>query len=134
MLFAAYGEVFGDGEAVLRHARLGRAHRRALYFIARRPGITVAALLATLKITKQSLARVMSDLIAEGYIERRQAEGDRRMRQLRLTDKGTELEQRLWQAQRPRLVRAFREMGPDRAAAFRQVLEALAGPRREVRR
>lgn len=135
LLFSAFGDVFADGDTVLRAAQLGRAHRRALYFVARQPGITVADLLSRLKITKQSLSRVVNDLLADGYLERRPAANDRRMRQLRLTDKGTLLEQRLWEAQRPRLVRAFREAGPESVAGFRRVLDALSsGPRGEKRR
>ncbi|MDE2462466.1 MAG: MarR family transcriptional regulator [Alphaproteobacteria bacterium] len=134
LLFSAFAEVFGDGDTVLKAARLGRAHRRALYFIARQPGITVADLLARLKITKQSLSRVINELLADGYVERRTAATDRRMRELHLTPKGTVLEQRLWEAQRPRLARAFREAGPDSVAGFRRVLDALSTARGEKRR
>ena len=135
LLFAAFAEVFADGDAVLKSAQLGRAHHRALYFIARQPGITVAELLARLKITKQSLARVITELLADGYVERRTAAGDRRRRELRLSGKGVLLEQRLWEAQRPRLARAFREAGPDSVTGFRYVLAALSSaPRGEKRR
>jgi DNA-binding MarR family transcriptional regulator len=127
LLFAAFTDVFAEGDAVLKEAGLGRAHRRALYFIARTPGISVAGLLAVLKITKQSLSRVLNDLLAAGYVARRTAPDDRRMRQLRLTEKGAELEAALWAAQRPRMVAAFREAGPEAVAGFRQVLSALSG-------
>ncbi|MBU6474212.1 MAG: MarR family transcriptional regulator, partial [Alphaproteobacteria bacterium] len=112
-------------------AGLGRAHRRALYFIARNPGLSVAGLLSILRITKQSLARVLNDLIEGGYIERKQAPNDRRMRQLRLTAKGAALDAALWKAQRPLLVRAFRDAGPEAVAGFRRVLMGLAGRRGE---
>lgn len=127
LLFAAFTDVFGEGDGVLKQAGLGRAHRRALYFIARNPAISVAGLLAVLKITKQSLSRVLNDLLAAGYVERRAAPDDRRMRQLRLTEKGAELEAALWAAQRPRMAAAFREAGPEAVAGFRQVLSALSG-------
>src|SRR5271154_1187256 len=100
LLFFAFSDMFSQGESQLRAARLGRAHRRALYFIARNPALSVAALLAILKITKQSLNRVLNDLLEGGYVERRPAPNDRRMRQLRLTPKGFELEEKLWEAQR----------------------------------
>ena len=129
LLFSAFSEVFSEGGARLREAGLGRAHRRALYFISRNPGLTVAGLLAILKITKQSLARVLNDLLEGGYVERRPAPNDRRMRQLRLTEKGVSLEAALWEAQRPLLVRAFREAGPEAVAGFRRVLTSLAGRR-----
>jgi len=93
----------------------------------------VAALLAILKITKQSLNRVLNDLLEQGFVERRPAPDDRRMRQLRLTEKGEALEAALWEAQRPRLARAFREAGPDAVLGFRRVLAALADPERRPR-
>ena len=125
LLFHAFSDLFVQGDGALREAGLGRAHHRALHFIARNPGISVAALLGILKITKQSLNRVLNDLLNEGYVERRPAPQDRRMRQLRLTDKGTALETALWEAQRPMLARAFREAGPEAVAGFRRVLAAL---------
>src|SRR5271157_2379853 len=91
LLFHAFSDLFARGENELRGAGLGRAHHRALHFIARNPGISVAALLGILKITKQSLNRVLNDLLTEGFVERRPARNDRRMRQLRLTAKGNAL-------------------------------------------
>jgi DNA-binding MarR family transcriptional regulator len=133
LLFHAFSEVFATGEGPLRAAGLGRAHRRALYFIARNPALSVAALLGILKITKQSLNRVLNDLLAGGYVERRPAPNDRRMRQLRLTAKGLELEEKLWEAQRPRLARAFRDAGPDAVAGFHRVLTGLSHSDRRAR-
>jgi DNA-binding MarR family transcriptional regulator len=133
LLFHAFSDLFAQGEDRLREAGLGRAHHRALHFIARNPGISVAALLEILKITKQSLNRVLNDLLAQGYVERRPAPDDRRMRQLRLTAKGASLEAALWEAQRPRLARAFREAGPDAVLGFRRVLAALAQGERKPR-
>ncbi|MGB8364110.1 MAG: MarR family winged helix-turn-helix transcriptional regulator [Rhizomicrobium sp.] len=133
LLFHAFSDLFAHGENTLREAGLGRAHHRALHFIARNPGISVAALLAILKITKQSLNRVLNDLLANGFVERRPAPNDRRMRQLRLTAKGNALEAALWEVQRPRLARAFREAGPDAVAGFRRVLSALAEGERKPR-
>jgi DNA-binding MarR family transcriptional regulator len=133
LLFFAFADVFAQGESHLRAANLGRAHRRALYFIARNPGLSVAELLAILKITKQSLNRVLNDLLKDGFVERRAGMQDKRTRQLRLTEKGLALENALWDAQRPRLVRAFRDAGPDAVAGFRRVLAGLAGPDRARR-
>lgn len=130
LLFFAFSDVFAQGESHLRAANLGRAHRRALYFIARNPGLSVADLLSILKITKQSLNRVLNDLLEAGYVERKAGMQDRRTRQLRLTQKGTQLETAIWEAQRPRLVRAFREAGPDAVEGFRRVLTGLAGSER----
>lgn len=133
LLFHAFSDLFAHGEGALRQAGLGRAHHRALHFIARNPGISVAALLAILRITKQSLNRVLNDLLSQGFVERRPAPSDRRMRQLRLTAKGAALEAALWEAQRPKLARAFREAGPEAVSGFRRVLAALAEPERKQR-
>ncbi len=129
LLFFASRDVSAAGSQALAEAKLGRAHRRALYFIARNPGISVADLLAILKVTKQSLNRVLNDLLESAYVERKPAMRDRRMRQLRLTEKGLALESALWAAQRPRLVRAFREAGPDAVVGFRRVLMGLVDDR-----
>jgi DNA-binding MarR family transcriptional regulator len=130
LLFFAFSDVFAQGEARLRAAHLGHAHRRALYFIARDPGLSVADLLSVLKITKQSLNRVLNDLLDGDYVERKAGMRDRRTRQLRLTQKGAAFEGALWELQRPRIARAFREAGPDAVAGFRRVLSGIAGERR----
>jgi DNA-binding MarR family transcriptional regulator len=130
LLFFAFADMFVAGEAPLRAAGLGRAHRRALYFIARHPGLSVADLLTILKVTKQSLNRVLNDLLDGDFVERKAGLHDRRTRELRLTAKVTSLETALWAAQRPKLVRAFREAGPDAVAGFRRVLTGIAGETR----
>ncbi len=130
LLFFAMQNVWAQGSPQLNDAALGRAHARALHFIARHPGLTVADLLALLNITKQSLNRVLNDLLEADYVERRPSPSDRRMRQLRLTHKGEALENTLWEAQRPTLVRAFREAGPDAVMGFRRVLTGLMSDER----
>jgi DNA-binding MarR family transcriptional regulator len=125
LLFFAARDMNQAGARMLSEARLGHAHRRAIYFIARNPGLSVADLLAILKITKQSLNRVLNELIASGYVERRPHLRDRRMRELRLTEKGDKLEHAIWETQRPKLVRAFREAGPEAVMGFRRVLTGL---------
>ncbi len=125
LLFFAMQNLWAHGSPQLNDAGLGRAHARALHFIARHPGLTVADLLALLKITKQSLNRVLNDLLEGEYVERRPSPSDRRMRQLRLTHKGEALVNAQWEAQRPELVRAFREAGPEAVVGFRRVLLGL---------
>jgi DNA-binding MarR family transcriptional regulator len=124
LIFAARG-VSSEGTKELRDAKLGRAHARVIYFIARNPGVSVADLTGLLKVTKQSLSRVLNDLLSGGYVERKAGMRDRRVRQLRLTPKGSALERAMWEAQRPRLVRAFREAGPEAVMGFRRVLMGL---------
>ena len=125
LLFFASRDISAHGESELRAARLGRAHARAIIFIARNPGLSVAELLAILKVTKQSLNRVLNDLLDGGYVERKAGMRDRRTRQLRLTEKGAALDAAIWEARRPRLVRAFREAGPEAVQGFRRVLASL---------
>jgi len=125
LLFFAYGHLFAGEEKTLAEAGLGRAHRRALLVIAHQPGITVSALLRQLKVTKQSANRVLNDLMAGEFVERRPSAQDRRMRQLTPTAKGAALVSALWEIQRPKLVRAFRQAGPEAVAGFNRVLSAL---------
>ncbi len=133
LLFRAFLQIFGS-HSTEPETELGRAHRRALYVIGRHPGITVAGLLAILKITKQSLNRVLNELLEAEYVERRTSSEDGRMRQLRLTPKGVQLETALWEAQRPLLVQAFKEAGPEAVAGFRRVLNGLAAQNSPARK
>ncbi|OJU85992.1 MAG: MarR family transcriptional regulator, partial [Shinella sp. 65-6] len=68
-LFFAYRDFISDPDAILEKSGFGRAHHRVVHFVNREPGMTVADLLDTLKITKQSLARVLKQLIDSGYIQ-----------------------------------------------------------------
>jgi DNA-binding MarR family transcriptional regulator len=104
---------------------LGRAHARALHFIARHPGIPVSDLLSILAITKQSLGRVMKDLVDAGMLSQVQGARDRRQRLLQLTTKGQETAAGLVGLQRVLFAKAFRTAGPDAVAGFRQVLTGL---------
>ena len=104
---------------------LGRAHYRALHFVARHPGMPVSDLLSILGITKQSLSRVVRALTAGGYLAQTEGARDRRQRLLRLTPKGLAIEGELSSVQRTRFARAYREAGPEAVAGFRQVLAGL---------
>lgn len=107
---------------------LGRAHHRAIYFIARKPDMPVSELLALLAITKQSLGRVLNELIDRGLVEARAGERDRRQRLLRLTQSGAELEASLFEALRERLSRAYSQAGQGAVSGFWSVLEGLIPP------
>jgi DNA-binding MarR family transcriptional regulator len=109
----------------LNELDLGRAHYRALHFVARHPGIPVSDLLGILGITKQSLSRVVKSLTDGGYLEQAQGMRDRRQRLLRLTQRGVAVEAELTALQRLRLAKAYREAGPEAVAGFRQVLSGL---------
>ena len=104
---------------------LGRAHHRALYFVGRRPDISVGALLSLLGVTKQSLGRVMKDLVDRNLVQMRAGDIDRRQRLLRLTDEGSALETALYEEQRERMAKAYNYAGQDAVAGYWAVMEAL---------
>ncbi|KQT32007.1 MarR family transcriptional regulator [Sphingomonas sp. Leaf412] len=107
---------------------LGRAHHRALYFIARKPDLTVSDLLALLNITKQSLGRVLNELIERKLVDTRPGEKDRRQRLLKLTPEGAALESSLFDALRERLSAAYSRAGQEAVTGFWAVLEGLIPP------
>lgn len=131
-MFFAYRGFTADPDRILASMAYGRAHHRALHFIARSPGTTVNNLLNILGVTKQSLNRVLRTLIEDGLVESRQGTTDRRERHLTLTEQGAALERKLSDAQRARMRAAYRAAGPEAVAGFRQVLEAMMDP--EMRR
>jgi len=125
LLFYAYRDFTSDPDAILTEFNFGRAHHRAIHFIGRNPGISVAELLNILRITKQSLSRVLSQLIERGFVEQKQGEEDRRQRLLFLTTSGEELEMKLSSPQQDRVANAFREAGPTAVAAWRRIMLSL---------
>ena len=125
LLFFAYREFTTEADDMLAEFNLGRAHHRAIYFIGRHPDMTVSDLLDILNITKQSLSRVLSHLIAEGYVEQRSGPVDRRQRLLRLTDKGRTLEQQVTELQSRRFAKAYTQCGAGAVDGFQRVLSYL---------
>jgi DNA-binding MarR family transcriptional regulator len=122
LVFYAYRDFTAEPDAILAKYRFGRAHHRVIYFVGRNPGITVSDLLGILKITKQSLSRVLSQLVREDFITQRPGTRDRRQRLLELTPKGVELEKQLSQSQRERIARAYREAGAEAVEGYRKVI------------
>lgn len=125
LLYFAYRGFTAEPDRILERHGFGRAHHRVIYFVGRNPGITVSELLAILGITKQSLSRVLGQLVREGFIVQRPGARDRRQRLLELTEKGTRLEHRLSETQRKWLARAFRAAGPEAVEGFYKVLMNL---------
>lgn len=125
LLFFAYRDFTNAADVILEELGLGRAHHRALHYIGRNPGITVSDLLAILRITKQSLARVLSVLVQQGYVAQTPGQEDRRQRLLSLTAKGHALERRAFERQRDRLTAAYREAGPAAVDGFRRVMRSI---------
>ena len=125
LLFFAYRDFTAEPDQILTRYRFGRAHHRVIYFVGRHPSITVSELLQILAITKQSLSRVLSQLIRDGFIVQSPGAKDRRQRLLTLTDKGHELERALSAPQRARIANAFRDAGAEAVEGFRTVLTNL---------
>jgi DNA-binding MarR family transcriptional regulator len=141
LLFFAYRDFVGDADHVLEDFGFGRAHHRVVHFVHRYPGLKVADLLDVLRITKQSLGRVLKQLLDEGYIVQKAGAKDRRERLLFATAKGEALVGKLAGLQTDRINSAMRELGPEGADTVRQflrgmidrddpdkVLEAIFGP------
>ena len=122
MLFFAYRDFISRPDEMLRERGFGRAHHRVIFFVGRYPTLSVSQLLEILSITKQSLSRVLQQLVDEGYIVQHQGKEDRRQRLLELTDKGKELEISLSEEQRDRFARAYKAAGADAVDGFRKVL------------
>jgi DNA-binding MarR family transcriptional regulator len=127
LLFFAARDISAQSAVPLAKASLGRAHARALHFIARNPGLSVAELLGFLKVTKQSLNRVLNDLLNDGLVERKAGMQDRRTRRLQLTESGAALADAIWDAQRPLLASAFKAAGQEAVNGFRKVLQGVIG-------
>ena len=125
LLFFAYRDFTDGPDQVLKEYDFGRAHHRVIHFVGRNPGITVSELLEILRITKQSLSRVLSALVERGFISQKPGVTDRRQRLLYLTDDGKNLERKISIIQQKQVAKAFREAGGDAVAGYRKVLEGL---------
>src|SRR5712672_2726016 len=125
LLFFAYRDFVGDPDEVLKEFGFGRAHHRVLHFVNRNPGMKVAELLDILKITKQSLGRVLKQLVDQGYVLQKEGANDRRQRLLHVTTKGEALAMKLAGLQTARIARALGEIGPNAHEAARRFLVAM---------
>ena len=125
LLYFGYTRLTRSIDEGLALEGLGRAHHRALYFIARQPDLTVSELLKILGITKQSLGRVLNDLSARGLVENRAGISDRRQKLLRLTAKGLKFESQLFEALRNGMSSAYAAAGQESITGFWRVLEGL---------
>ncbi|HEV2188458.1 MAG TPA: MarR family transcriptional regulator [Stellaceae bacterium] len=129
LLFFAYRDFTAEPDAILTRYDFGRAHHRVVHFVGRRPQMTVGDLLLILRITKQSLNRVLGQLVRQGFIIQHRGAQDRRQRLLELTEKGRELERQLSAPQRARVAAAYRKAGAGAVEGFRKVLlNIIASP------
>jgi DNA-binding MarR family transcriptional regulator len=125
LLFFAYRDFVGDPDQVLERLRFGRAHHRVLHFVNRNPGMKVAELLDVLKITKQSLGRVLKQLIDEGYVVQKAGPDDRRQRLLYVSQAGAALAMKLAGLQTERISRVLDELGPGSRESARRFLAGM---------
>jgi DNA-binding MarR family transcriptional regulator len=134
LLFFAYRDFTAEPDAILADYGFGRAHHRVVHFVGRHPQMTVGALLGILRITKQSLNRVLGQLVRQGFVVQHRGTEDRRQRLLELTAKGHELEERLSAPQRARVAAAFDQAGPHAVDGFRKVLLGVIAAQEDRRR
>jgi DNA-binding MarR family transcriptional regulator len=125
LLFFAYRDFVGDPDEVLAKLGFGRAHHRVLHFVNRNPGMKVADLLDVLKITKQSLGRVLKQLIDEGHVVQKEGVNDRRQRLLYVSPAGEALAMKLAGLQTARIAGVLAELGPDAREAARRFLAGM---------
>src|SRR5215472_5705569 len=122
LLFFAYRDFTAEPDTILARYGFGRAHHRVIHFVGRHPQMTVSELLGILRITKQSLSRVLGQLVQQGFVVQRPGEHDRRQRLLELTAEGRELEAQLSEPQRAHVAKAYREAGERAVEGFCKVL------------
>src|SRR5580692_4948533 len=125
LLFFAYRDFVSDPDQLLDKLGFGRAHHRVLHFVNRNPGMKVAELLDVLKITKQSLGRVLKQLIDEGYVVQKEGANDRRQRLLYVSPAGETLAMQLAGLQTARIARVLAELGPGARDAARRFLAGM---------
>jgi DNA-binding MarR family transcriptional regulator len=128
LLFFAYRDFVSDPDAILARYAFGRAHHRVLHFVDRNPGLTVADLLDILKITKQSLGRVLKELVDSGFIEQRTGPQDRRQRLLYTTATGQALADSLAEPQAKRIRAALAGLGPQGRSTVARFLFRMVDP------
>lgn len=133
LLFFAYRDFISEPDRILARYGFGRAHHRVLHFVNRNPGLTIAALLDILQITKQSLSRVLKDLIESGFIEQQAGPEDRRQRLLFVTGTGLALADEMAHRQSERIRRALDMAGPRGRETAERFLAALVDPHQRAK-
>jgi DNA-binding MarR family transcriptional regulator len=134
LLFFAYRDFTAEPDKILTQYDFGRAHHRVIHFVGRHPQMTVGELLGILRITKQSLHRVLGQLVRQGFIIQHPGRRDRRQRLLELTPKGQELERQLSAPQRARIANAYSQAGAQAVKGFRDVLFKIIADEEDRRR
>ena len=134
LLFFAYRDFTAEPDAILARYGFGRAHHRVIHFVGRHPQMTVGELLAILRITKQSLSRVLGQLVRQEFILQQPGSQDRRQRLLELTPKGRDLERKLSEPQRARIANAYHQAGLRAVEGFREIMLRIIAAEDDRRR
>jgi DNA-binding MarR family transcriptional regulator len=129
LMFFAYRDFISDPDLILSDHGFGRAHHRVLHFVGYNPGLSIAELLEILQVTKQSLARILRDLIDMDYIRQEIGDEDRRKRLLYLSKKGRELHKELLAPQINRFANVLQTIGPEKFSAWKDVMRGVISER-----
>jgi DNA-binding MarR family transcriptional regulator len=124
LLFFSYREFTLGPDEILNKLSFGRAHHRIIYFVGKQKTITIKDLLTILKITKQSLSRVLNQLVKEKYIIVATGE-DKRTKNLSLTKLGIDLENQLSKIQTNNIKNIFRKFDESDINGFKKILYAM---------
>ena len=125
LLFYAYRETYSDPKEILAKNSFGPAHLRALNLIERNPGTNLGELMYQLKITKQSLIRVLRDLLNKKMIKQIRDDEDTRKKNLFLDKDGRVFFDRIYEMQKKRIVRALKDSEPESVVKFKEVLNRI---------
>ncbi len=125
LLLKSYTSSFSDSEQTLKRNSLGKAHHRLMILVDNNSGLRVSEILNSLKITKQSLNRVIQDLVKKGLISQKKGIKDGREKEIYLTTKGTEFSNNLFNSQKARILSAFKKSSPDEVLYFKNVLKRI---------
>ncbi len=126
-LYFGFRAITARPDERLKKLDYSRVHHRILYFVGRNPGCSINELLRIMRVSKQYLNRPLRQLVVDGYIQSKRDAEDRRIKRLRLTEKGQRLEEKLTGEQRKQLAEAFEKAGPGAEAGWRKVMELLGG-------
>ena len=124
-IFVGYRETVSDAKKILDKYSIGIAHNKVIHLISLYEGITISELLKKLKITKQSLNRVLKDLINLGAITFKKNENDTRIKHVFLTDQGIKLFDEIFSIQKKRIYQAFLKSKSDEVISFNNVLKKI---------
>ncbi|MGA9287606.1 MAG: MarR family transcriptional regulator [Anaerobacillus sp.] len=126
MFYFAYKTFTEEPDLMIEEYGIQRVHHRILFFISRFPGLSVNELLSLLEVSKQALHRPMKTLIEKNLVITSEAEHDRRVKQLNLTEEGTQLEEKLSNTQKQQLSSIFNELKPEQVEAWQTIMERLS--------